>query len=152
MLETEPKLIETYVADGRVRLIAKNLVSAEVAQKAAEANECASQQGKFWEMRDLLYEKSGEWSSAADPAVLFEEYAQAVGLDLPVFRACYASGAGRAQWQWDMGVAQSAQVNSTPTFFVVRLSDGLGTRVPGFLEFEQFQEVLDELLAEPANQ
>lgn len=152
MLETEPKLIETYVADGRVRLIAKNLVSAEVAQKAAEANECASQQDKFWEMRDLLYEKSSEWSSAADPAASFEDYAQTAGLDVPAFRACYDSGAGQAQWQWDMGVAQSAEVNSTPTFFVVRLSDGLGTRVPGFLEFEQFQEVLDQFLATPTNE
>jgi protein-disulfide isomerase len=150
-LETEPKLIETYVADGRVRLIAKNLVGAEVAQKAAEANECASQQGKFWEMRDLLYEKSNEWSSAADPAGFFQDYAQTVGLDMPLYNECYDSGAGQAQWQWDMGVAQSAEVNSTPTFFVIRLADGVGTRVPGFLEFAQFQEVLDQLLAEPAN-
>lgn len=154
MLETEPQLIETYVADGQVRLIAKHfpLPSHTGADKAAEAAECASQQGKFWEMRDLLFEKNNEWGSAADPYAAFQGYAEELGLDSAAFSECYESGAGRTQWQWDMAVAQSAEVNATPTFFVIRLADGLGTRVPGFIPYDQFKELLDQLLAAPAGE
>lgn len=150
MLETEPKLIENYVDNGQVRLIFKHypLPSHTGADKAAEAAECAAQQGKFWEMTTLLFEKNGEWGGAADLPATFEGYATGLGLDAAAFRQCLDSGAGRERWQIDAALGQSAQVSGTPTFFVIRLADNVGTAIPGFIEFDQFKQLLDQMLSE----
>lgn len=152
MLETEPQLQETFVADGRVRLIAKHfpLPSHDRADEAAEANECAAQQGKFWEMRDLLFEENGSWGVAGDLPAKFDEYAAQLGLDVPAFQECYASGAGRQRWQEDKTLGQSAGVTGTPTFFVYNPATGQGTRLPGFVEYEQFAGIIEQVLTAPA--
>lgn len=152
MLETEPQLKETFVADGRVRLIAKHfpLPSHDRADEAAEANECAAQQGKFWEMRDLLFEENAAWGAAADLAGAFEEYAGQLGLDTAAFRQCYDSGAGRQRWQADKELGQNAGVTGTPTFFVYNPATDQGTRLPGFVEYEQFAAIIEQVLAAPA--
>lgn len=154
MLETEPKLKETYVAKGQVRLIAKYfpLPGHERADEASEAADCAAQQNRFWEMKHLLFERNSEWGQAADLAATFVGYAEELGLDTAAFRECYTSGAGRARWQEDVAVGRSAQITGTPTFFIIRLADRVGTRVPGFIEFAQFQQVLDQLLSENTGQ
>lgn len=151
MLETEQQLKDTYVADGQVRLIFKHypLPSHDRATNAAEASECAAQQGKFWEMKDLLFEKDDEWGSTADLAAAFESYAGDLGLDTSAFRQCYDSGETAIRWQQDAALGQSGQVTGTPTFFIIRLADQTGGRIPGFLEFAQFQEILDQVLTAP---
>lgn len=149
-LETEPKLIENYVDTSQVRLIYKHfpLPSHERADEAAEAAECAAQQDQFWAMAPLLFERNDEWGSAADLPAAFEGYAQELGLDTAAFRQCLDSGAGRDRWQLDAALGQSAQVSGTPTFFVIRLADNVGTAVPGFIEFDQFKALLDQMLSE----
>jgi len=150
-LETEPQIIQNYVDTGQVRLIFKHypLPSHDRADEAAEAAECASVQGKLWEMKTLLFEKNEEWGSAADLPATFEGYAESLGLDTTAFRECYDSGGGRLRWQQDVALGQSAQVNGTPTFFAIRMSDRSGIRVPGFIEFAQFEELMAEMLAPP---
>lgn len=52
--------------DGKVTLAYKHFPLTSIhsrAQKAAEASECARDQGKFWEFHDKLFEKQQEWSS-----------------------------------------------------------------------------------------
>lgn len=150
MLETEPQLKENYVANGQIRLIFKHypLPSHSRAANAAEASECAADQGMFWEMKELLFEKNGQWGGVEDLAGAFEGYAADLGLDAAAFRECYDSGVTVARWQQDVLLGQSAQVSGTPNFFIVRLADRNGTRAPGFIEYSQFQQVLDQLLAE----
>jgi protein-disulfide isomerase len=150
-LETEPQLKQEYVDKGQVRLVFKHfpLPSHPHAAAAAEAAECASQQGKFWEMKDLLFEKNDEWGSGSDQATLFEGYAKDLGLDAAAFAACYANGDGRLRWQLDQALGQSADVNGTPNFFIIRMADRAALPVPGFIEFAQFKQAIDQILAEP---
>jgi len=154
VLETEPQLKDTYVADGQVRLIFKHypLPGHSRSSNAAEAAECAARQGKFWEMKDLLFEDVNEWSSSANLAGAFQGYAESLGLDGAAFRQCYDSGDAASRWQQDVALGQSAQVTGTPNFFVIRLSDSTGTRVPGFIDFAQFQQVIDQVLNAPPGQ
>lgn len=58
--QTYPEIKSNYIDKGIVRLIFKNypLPFHSSAQKAAEAAECAKEQGKFWEMHDRLFTAS----------------------------------------------------------------------------------------------
>lgn len=154
MLETEPQLEANYVDKGQVRLVFKHypLPSHDRADDAAEAAECASQQGKFWEMKKALYEKVEEWSGAQDPPATFEGYAKELGLDTSVFRTCLDSGAGRSRWQQDQALGQSAQIDGTPTFFIIRNADQTGVRIPGYIDYATFQKAIDQVLNAPAGQ
>jgi protein-disulfide isomerase len=151
VLETEPQLKQNYVDKGQVRLVFKHfpLPSHPHAAEAAEAAECASRQKKFWEMKDLLFEKNDEWGSGSDQAAIFEGYAKDLGLDTELFRTCYENGDGRLRWQQDVALGEGAQVNGTPNFFIIRMADRAALPVPGFIEYGQFQEAIDQILAEP---
>ena len=69
---------------GRVRLVFRHfpLARHKDAPKAAEAAECARDQGRFWEMHDRLFENA-ERLGVAD----LKRHARAVGLDGPAFDA-----------------------------------------------------------------
>ena len=107
MLETEPQLKETLVADGSVRLIYKHypLPSHDRADDAAEAAECAAQQDKFWEMKELLFAENASWGAVADLPAAFEGYAAQIW-DLTPPRFVHAStaaavaSAGRRTLRW----------------------------------------------------
>jgi protein-disulfide isomerase len=61
---TVEQVLKEY--DGKVRVAYKHLPLVQLhpnAEKAAEAAECARDQGKFWEMHDALFDKQAEWSS-----------------------------------------------------------------------------------------
>jgi protein-disulfide isomerase len=54
---------------------------------AAEAGQCAHEQGKFWEFHDLVYERGG-----AIEATDLKAYADEIGLDMEQFNECVSSG------------------------------------------------------------
>lgn len=80
---------------------------------AARAAWAAHQQGRFWELHDLLFENAHqlEW-----PAV--QGYAKQAGLDLKRFAADVEGGAAAAAVASDMKAGEGAGVDGTPTFFV----------------------------------
>jgi protein-disulfide isomerase len=80
---------------------------------AAEAAEAAAEQGKFWEMHDLLFAHQ----NALEEADLVA-YAKELGLDAAKFAGDLRSRAHRERVHSDeLGGVQS-QVISTPTFFI----------------------------------
>lgn len=59
--ESESQLMKEYVDTGKVRFVFMNypvILSHPRSYKAAEAGECAAEQGKFWEMHDAIFESS----------------------------------------------------------------------------------------------
>ena len=83
------------------------------AEKAAEASECAAQQGKFWPAVNFFY---GHQSDLSVPAL--DNYAGQLGLDEGRFDACLSSGETAARVQEDVRDARAAGVSSVPTFFI----------------------------------
>jgi len=85
---------------------------------AARAAEAASNQGKFWEMHDLLFDNQQSWSTSATPQTFFEQYAQSLSLDMTKYKADFASEATKNTINADSNEAEKLGVNSTPTYFL----------------------------------
>lgn len=83
---------------------------------ASRAAEAAGQQGKFWEMYDLLYEQQDLWASTSSPVATFEGYAQQLGLDAVKFKADYSSSNVNNVINADTKAGNEVGVDSTPTF------------------------------------
>ena len=80
---------------------------------AAEAAECASSQGKFWEMHDLLFENQ----CASDESHL-ARCAQELGLDVSRFRREMKGHLHLAKVRADRKAAVRRGVVQAPTFFI----------------------------------
>ena len=83
------------------------------AQMAAEASEAAADQGRFWEMHDLLLANQ----DALEPADLVR-YAEQLGLDVPRFRDEVRRRVHAGRVAEDVADADASQVTGTPTFFI----------------------------------
>jgi len=83
------------------------------AKAAAEASECAADQGYFWEMHDSLFENQGDLSLET-----LKSISSALGLDEAEFNECIVSGKKSEKVLLDYSYALSIGLNSTPTIFV----------------------------------
>lgn len=142
MLETEPQILNSYIADGRVRLIYRHLVQiGEGAQISAEASECAGAQGAFWAMRDKLYaEQNRLFSEGPTQIGTYVAFANELGLDTGQFQACMEQRTFQEQVERDNAAAVAEGVAGRPVF------DVAGTRLIGALPFSQFQQVIEGAL------
>lgn len=81
--------------------------------EAAQASECAADQGKFWEYIDTAYANQSKLSSSA-----LREWAVSLQLDAPLFERCVASGIKADAVNADAAQGMKLGVDSTPTFMV----------------------------------
>ena len=105
------------------------------AQQAAEAAQCAGDQGKFWEYHDSLFDHQAPrtgWN--------FTELAKEIGLNQDAFAACLNTGRYREEVAKDLHDGFKLGVTSTPTFFIN------GRPLVGAKPFAEFQAVIDRLL------
>jgi protein-disulfide isomerase len=136
--ETLPQILSNY--GDRVRFVYRDfpLTSLhENALKAAEASECADDQGKYWEYHDLLFQNQ----SALDDASL-KSYAASLGLDTAAFDQCLDSDAQMSEIQKDVQDGITAGVQGTPAFFVN------GILIEGAQPYAVFQAAIEAALAE----
>ncbi|HUS83145.1 MAG TPA: thioredoxin domain-containing protein [Dehalococcoidia bacterium] len=137
------------------------------AQKAAEASECANDQGAFWQYHDLLFEKQNDLTAiveadatngVAQVITKMEEYAASLSLDTAKFNECLESGADAEKVSSDATALtdglEKAGVSrfGTPSFFIN------GTFISGAYPFDEnspgyqpgmitFKATIDEALA-----
>jgi protein-disulfide isomerase len=135
-----PDLIEQYVDTGKVRYVYREFPLTDLhpaAQKASETALCAGEQGKYWEMNELLFQRVSEWSQAEEPTTSFKDYAKELGLDTSTFNDCLDSGETAVIVQGDGLAGQSLGVNATPYFFVNDLP------IRGGLSIESLGQIID---------
>jgi protein-disulfide isomerase len=101
----------------------------QYAQKAAEASECADDQGKFWEYHDLVFANQG----ALDVDSM-KGYAEQLGLDTATFNDCLDNGEQSSEVEKDSQDAQASGASGTPAFFIN------GQLVPGAIPFEDYPD------------
>lgn len=81
--------------------------------EAAEAAECAADQGKFWEFVDLDYKNQQELSSE-----MLDQWGEDLKLDTALFNRCRDSHIKRDMIQEEYDQGRNLGVRGTPTFFV----------------------------------
>ena len=142
--ETQPALDEEFVDSGKVMWVFKHfpLSIHPQAPAAGAAAECAADQGKFWEMHELLFANQGKWS-VEDPNPAFEELATEAGLDADAFTACLEDAKTAERVTSDMSEG-APFVQGTPTFIV--LYNGEGQIIPGALPLDTFKQVLQDAI------
>jgi protein-disulfide isomerase len=115
----EVQLKRDYVDTGQVRFVFRHL--AFIGQEsiwAAEAAECAGDQGRFWEYHDKLFvEQRGENQGAFSRDNL-KRFAADLGLDTGQFNQCLDSGQYQSRVQQEGTDAQRLGVTNTPTLAV----------------------------------
>ncbi|MCX8194756.1 MAG: thioredoxin domain-containing protein [Candidatus Micrarchaeota archaeon] len=82
-------------------------------QKAAEAAECSGEQGKFWEMHDLLFENQNDLAPSS-----LKKYAEKIGLDLARFNSCLESGKYQELVSSQAAEGRKVGISATPAFIV----------------------------------
>lgn len=107
------------------------------AQKAAEAAECAGQQGKFWEMHDALFTMNSAGTLSVDN---YKQQAATLGLDIAVFNNCLDNGGGAVKVVLDYDDAASAGVTGVPASFVN------GVLLPGAVSYETLKAAIEAAL------
>ena len=135
------KVMEEVVAKygDKVRLVFRDfpLDFHDKAQKAAEAGQCANDQGKFWAMHDWMFDNQ---QTLDIPAL--KGAAKTMGMDSTAFDSCLDSGKHAALVKKNTKDGQEAGVRGTPAFFVN------GVFLSGALPFEKFKTEIDRALAE----
>ena len=146
-----PVIREQLIAAGKVRWRFRDfpLPSHKYSRYAAQAAQCAGEQGKFWEMHDLLFANQ---TTLAPPNLT--KRAHELGLDEAKFSECLSSGKYRDNIRRSMAGAERMGLNGTPAFLLGVLdSSGNSVRstkvIMGAESFDTFKAALDELLAAP---
>lgn len=144
--QTLPELKKNYIDTGKVKLVVRDfpLSFHPFAQKAAEATECADEQGKFWEMHDALFAKQAMWSAGASVDETFAQYASDLKLNVETFKTCLSSGAMAAEVNADLAEGSAAGIDGTPGFWVIG-EDGKGTQISGAQPYANFAAAIDAL-------
>lgn len=135
MVPTLKRLEQRY--GGTLRLVFRDypLPFHAQAPKAAEAARCASEQGKFWQMHDCLFENQTKLGVAD-----IQAHAAELGMDTAAFAACLSSGIHAAGWKEDMDQGSAYGVTGTPAFFIN------GRFLNGARPYEEFVQVIDDEL------
>jgi len=104
-------------------------------EKAAQAAECADEQGKFWQYHDKLY-----GNQQAVETENLKQHAESLGLNTTKFNECLDSGKMASEVEKDFQDGQSYGVSGTPAFFIN------GILVSGAQPYSAFEQIIEQEL------
>lgn len=141
--ETLPPIEKKYIGIGQVRFLYRHFaVLGKPSELAAQAAECAREQGKFWDYHDKLF------ASASSPLAFtggkLKGYATELQLKSGAFNTCLDSGKHLEKVQGETSIAFFLGARGTPTFFLN------GRMLVGAQPFKVFESLIDEELKKPA--
>jgi len=141
--QTEQQLIDAFIATGKVRFVYRSygeFIGPE-SRRTAEAAYCAGDQGKFWEMHDIIFaNQNGENVGNFNDRKIVA-FAEKIGLDMGQFNDCFNSNKYADQVTQDGVDGQQAGVKATPSFTIN------GTLFEGAQPIGAFQTTIEAALA-----
>jgi protein-disulfide isomerase len=134
----ERQIDDKYIKTGIVRLgYAHYSFLGPESNWAAEASECADDQGAFWNYHDKLFASQAGENKGAFNKDKLKQFAADLKLNTATFNACLDSGKYTPTVTADTVSFQSFGVQSTPTFVIN------GRPVSGGMPFEGFQQYIE---------
>ena len=105
------------------------------AAPAAEAAQCAGDQGKFWEFHDLLFTRK-----TREAGWDYDALARELGLQASEFSTCLSTGRYHEEVRKDLRDGLALGITSTPTFFIN------GRPLVGAQPIAEFTALIDPVL------
>lgn len=140
-LSTGRQLENLYVRTGQVRWVFRHYAFlGPESVWAAEASECASEQGQFWPYHDRLFGRQDGENRGAFTLSSLKQLAREQGLNAAGFDSCLDSHRNLQKVQRDTRDGQDKGVKSTPTFLIN------GRMIQGAQPLAVFQSVIQEEL------
>ncbi len=141
---TEPDIRTRLVNTGKIRFrfmdfplpMHPNTIHAHLAAA------CANEQGKFWEMHDLIFQNQDRWNSEATskPRGPLGDLAKGLQLDMPKYNACMESETYRRNIMANVAEGERRQVTQTPSFIIG------SQKIPGALPFDALNKLVEDAL------
>jgi protein-disulfide isomerase len=109
---------------------------------ASLAAGCAHDQGKFWEMHDLIFQTQGQWSTpySNNPRKVMNQLAEQLSLNMQQFAECMDSKRHQAKVKANAEEAARVGANSTPSFLI-------GGKIYQGASYDEIKAAVDEARA-----
>jgi len=139
-VDAKRRLEDDYVSKGQVRFVFRNFafLGAE-SQWAAEAAECANDQGRFWDYYDKIFKEQNGENVGTFVKENLKRFAADLSLDTGQFNACLDSGKYTDKVRQETREGQLAGVRGTPTIFV---NDKLINKASNYVVLQKAIEAL----------
>ncbi|HTP87284.1 MAG TPA: thioredoxin domain-containing protein [Candidatus Acidoferrales bacterium] len=142
-LSAYPEIKKNYIDTGKARFYSKDLPLDfhPNAMRAAQAAHCAGEQGKFWQLRDLM----GSNPDKLDMGHIMG-FAADIKLDTQKMQECINSDKYKARVEADVSEAMRLGANGTPAFVIGKSAgEGVdGELVVGAMPYSMFDQKLRE--------
>ena len=137
-----------FIDTGKIKFVYKHfpLGFHPAAQPAAEAFECARDQGKEWEMHDRIFDEQGKLGSGT---VQFSAQdikgwaAQITGLDSEKFNSCLDSGQKASIVSQQTSEGAQAGISGTPGFLITDANGNILNLISGAQPYSVFKQALE---------
>lgn len=144
--ETPDKLVKNN--DGKVNSVYRHFPLGfhdPLATTEAIASECAADQGKFWEMHDVIFATTDSNGRGLEVSELYT-FAKDLGLKASTFKACLDSRKHLDKIQADMTGGAASGVTGTPGSIIKNNKTGEVRFISGAYPIESLQAAINELL------
>lgn len=144
---TFPQVKKDYIDTGKVKYFVMDFPLTQIhaqAQKAAEAANCAEEQGKFWEMHDKIF--NNQSAIGVDD---LKKYAGELGLNTSQFNSCLDDGKYADSVKKEQQAGEKYGVQGTPASFVGIVSGNTvkqAIQVSGAIPFETFKSTIEDVI------
>ncbi len=134
------KVLNEY--GNKVNYVVRNFPNHTNSIAAANAVEAAGEQGKYWEMHNMMFERQTEWSEQKVPqSDKFLGFAQGIGLNLEQFKDSTGTNKFSDKITRDKNEGISIGVDATPTFYIN------GVKKVGVIPYDEWKKMIDAELS-----
>ena len=136
------QLAERYIDTGKAKVVYHNFAFiGQESEWAAQAAECANDQGKFWEYASYLFDHQTGENVGAFSKDNLKKFASDVKLDTATFNACFDNNKYANLIQQEKAEAQGRNIRATPSFYIN------GQFIEGLLPIDTFAATIDSYVS-----